>query len=158
MKIYRADNIEIKDKDGNFNATQNETQINAELKQNDSSDSTTNTTTHTNTSDSTAAPTSNRKYTAFKGIGMIAAPPMKCLRFFAECENKSCYDEIFEKAHIVEELDLNTRIENHLYWAPPFISKRDFCMLGHGCQLQDQYNTLMLLAFSTKHEKCPPVN
>jgi hypothetical protein len=66
---------------------------------------------------------------------------------------KPLIDSVFDKAVLIEDLTDSIKVERHVYWAPPFITKRDMCVLLNKARLDD--GTVVLTAKSTKHSQCP---
>jgi len=90
---------------------------------------------------------------AFAGQGIIDAPLIFVLELLMDTQQKSNYDSIFDKAILLEHITDHIKVEHHLYWAPPFVGKRDFVVQLHKSKLSD--GSILLLAKSVTHPNCP---
>jgi len=87
------------------------------------------------------------------GEGEVDAPMELVMELLLDMNLKKKYDDMFDKAIVIEEFSPTLHIMRHCYLAPMFVGKRDLCMLMQVAKLED--GTLVLAAKSTTHKDCP---
>lgn len=91
-----------------------------------------------------------------RGQTVINVSPLALLELVQNTSRKAEWDEIFEKAEVVCELDAQSRIEHHVYKTPiSVVTKRDFCIAGHWMIGKD--GTIVVVIASISDDRCPPI-